>query len=129
MELLLHLFNSFQLGRVATQNEFCSLTVLDPENFARYNDGVIQAALLRAAHPSELDYSSHEETSRRMTDMLSGIFQLHEREQGEAALEFALALRCGRLKLSKSAMAHLGQTISENFKGRGEYFELLKRLA
>lgn len=33
--------------------------VLAPENFARYNDGIIQAALLRAAHPSELDYSTY----------------------------------------------------------------------
>src|SRR5690606_27009862 len=32
--------------------------VLDPENFLRFNDNLLQSCILRAAHPSELDYSS-----------------------------------------------------------------------
>ena len=97
----------------------------DPENFFRYNDGVIQAALLRAAHPSELDYSSNEEVSRRMTDMLSGIFRLNSRQQGEAALEFAFALKTERLKLSDKDMNRLMNEVKE-LRGNGKYLDLIK---
>src|SRR5690606_29381259 len=44
--------------------------VLAPDNFARYNDGIIQAALLRAAYPSELDYSRDAASSIYMLDLL-----------------------------------------------------------
>ena len=81
--------------------------VLDPENFARYNDGVIQSAILRAAHPSELDYSSHEDASRRIAELLCGVFVQHAREQGEAALEFALALHSKKLRLADTDFASL----------------------
>lgn len=101
--------------------------VLNPENFARYNDGVIQAALLRAAQQSELDYSSSEEHSRRMTDMLSGIFRLNARLQGEAALEFAFALKTERMKLADKDMNRLKQEVRV-LLGGGQYLGLIKDL-
>lgn len=101
--------------------------VLDPENFARYNDGVIQSALLRAAHPSELDYSSGGDVSRRMADLLSSIFRLNSRQQGEAALEFAFALKTARLKLADQDMSRLKLEVEE-LSGDGIYVELLKAL-
>ncbi|WP_293007208.1 hypothetical protein [Nitrosomonas sp.] len=100
--------------------------VLDPENFARYNDGVIQAALLRAAHPSELDYSSREDVSRRMTDILSGIFRMNSRQQGEAALEFAFALKSNRLKLYESDLSRLKVEVKKLCEDNGKYIRLLK---
>lgn len=99
--------------------------VLDPENFARYNDGVIQAALLRSAHPSELDYSSNEEVCHRMADLLSSIFRQYSRQQGEAALEFAFALKTGRLKLVSHDMERLQKEVKE-LGGDEKYLELLK---
>jgi hypothetical protein len=101
--------------------------VLDPENFARYNDGLIQAALLRAARSSELDYSTIEDLSRRMADMLLGIFRSNARQQGEAALEFAFALKTERLKLSDKDMSRLRQEVKE-LCGEGIYIELIKDL-
>ncbi|OLL28142.1 hypothetical protein BTH42_29685 [Burkholderia sp. SRS-W-2-2016] len=73
--------------------------ILDPENFARYNDGVIQAALLRCARVGELDYSKEQNASQFMLDLLKRIFEQHDRRQGEAAAEFALALFTQRLRL------------------------------
>jgi hypothetical protein len=101
--------------------------VLDPENFARYNDGVIQSALLRAAHPSELDYSSGGDVSRRMADLLSSVFRLNSRQQGEAALEFAFALKTERLKLADEDMNRLKSEV-DGLSGDGIYLELLKAL-
>ncbi len=102
--------------------------LLDPENFARYNDGLIQGALLRCASHSELDYSSNEEASRRMVDLLSRIFSSHRREQGEAALEFALAIRTKRLRLSESAMKSLREQLKKHLGGEGKYSGLLTYL-
>ncbi|MEW6020986.1 MAG: hypothetical protein AB1807_02485 [Pseudomonadota bacterium] len=106
------LSNANRLGTEAFQQ-----VVLDPENFARYNDGVIQAAILRAALPGELDYSSETESSRYMLDMLDKIFAQCERAQGEAAPEFALALRTGRLKLTNDDMNSLSKRNRQTLKG------------
>ena len=75
--------------------------ILDPDIFSRFNDGVIQAALLRSADKIELDFFSDKETSHRMKVLLKGIFSSIEKDQGEAALEFGLALATGKLKLTK----------------------------
>jgi hypothetical protein len=120
-------FNKFEDDGDRLASDTFQQVVLDPENFARYNDGVIQAALLRAAHPSELDYSSSEETSHRMADLLSSIFRQHSRQQGEAALEFAFALNTERLKLAGDDMNRLKQEVSE-LSGNEQYLGLLKDL-
>jgi hypothetical protein len=87
--------NAHRLGTEAFQQ-----VVLDPENFGRYNDGVIQAAILRAALPGELDYSSEVESSKYMLDLLSKVFTQSVLPQGEAAADFALAYYLGRLRLT-----------------------------
>lgn len=73
--------------------------VLSPENFLRYNDNLLQACLLRAAHASELDYSSSPHLSSLMKEFLVKVFSRHAHPYGSASLEFAAALACGRLKL------------------------------
>lgn len=87
--------------------------VLDPENFVRYNDGVIQVALLKAALPGELDYTSDKDASLYFLEFLTKIFLQFNRPQGEAALEFALALRTGRLKITEADREQLNMKVSE----------------
>lgn len=76
--------------------------VLAPENFLRFNDNLLQACILRAAHPSELDYSASPHLSTLMKEFLLKVFTRHEHPYGAASLEFAAALATGRLKLKKS---------------------------
>jgi hypothetical protein len=102
--------------------------VLDPENFARYNDGVIQGALLRAARPSELDYSSEPESSRYMFDLVCKIIIQHEQPQGEAALEFALALKSGSLKFSPEHNVNLISVVRPALQGKTPQKKLLRLL-
>jgi hypothetical protein len=85
--------------------------VLDPENFGRYNDGVIQAAILRAALPGELDYSSEVESSKYMLDLLSKVFAQSVLPQGEAAADFAMAYFLGRLKLTSEHSQRLVEQV------------------
>lgn len=74
-------------------------TLLSPVNFDRYNDGVIQACLLRAALPVELNYRLDPLFSRQMTDVIMSVLNNWNSEQGEACLEFLFALWSGRLRL------------------------------
>ncbi|MGF6395975.1 hypothetical protein [Pseudomonas plecoglossicida] len=87
--------------------------VLGPECFLRFNDSILQACLLRASLPSELDYSASPELSRLMREFLSKVFIRCNEEYGDAGLEFAAALAIGRLRLVKNDVDAL---LNENFQ-------------
>ncbi|CAJ0773262.1 hypothetical protein [Ralstonia chuxiongensis] len=102
--------------------------VLAPENFARYNDGIIQAALLRVAHPSELDYSREPTCSQYMLDFLAKVFQYCTGRQGEAAAEFALALNTERLKIKREHLAQLKASVEAQVTGDSLMEKLVRYL-
>jgi hypothetical protein len=74
-------------------------TVLAPANFERFNDGVIQASLLRAARGAELDYRDAEDLSNEMLMTLRRFATRMTDKEGEAFPEFLLALAARRLRL------------------------------
>jgi len=74
-------------------------TLISPACFDRYNDGVIQACLLRAAKPIELNYTVDHDASRKMCDIITSIIKNWENEQGEASFEFLMAICSKRLSL------------------------------
>jgi hypothetical protein len=80
-------------------NDAQTHTVLSVETFSRYNDGIIQASFLRAAHPIEMNYRDTPAESRLMLDLLRQMIRYGNRQQGEALAEFLLAIACGRLRL------------------------------
>ena len=102
--------------------------VLDPENFSRFNDGIIQAALLRSSYSWELDYSSIPDASMKLDRFLRGLFQNYQREQGEASLEFALALAVGKLKLDRKIHEELVQFCEKIIQGHDSWCNLLQSL-
>lgn len=79
------------------------LNVLSSENFTRYNDGIIQAALLRASFPHELNFADvqTEKHSSKMASLVVKMLAQHGESQGEACLEFLLALATKRLTLAE----------------------------
>lgn len=90
--------------------------VLDPENFARFNDGVLQGSLLRCAHPSELDYRADHAASDFMKALILRALARATEEAGEAILEFLLALMTKRLQLAES---HFDEVIAAALIGEG----------
>jgi hypothetical protein len=102
--------------------------ILNPENFTRYNDGAIQAALLRCARPSELDYSREASASQFMLDLLANIFEQHNRRQGEAACEFAFALYTHKLRLQQQHLDELKTRIRSKLEGTTDKLRLLRML-
>ncbi|TAX86321.1 hypothetical protein ELH97_31290 (plasmid) [Rhizobium leguminosarum] len=87
--------------------------ILHWENFSRYNDGIIQACLLRAAHRHELNYATESEHSTIVCKILLKLFERANTQQGEGALEFALALATKRLQLRSEEIETL-VTTAEN---------------
>ncbi|HEY5942709.1 MAG TPA: hypothetical protein VIT89_07610 [Solirubrobacterales bacterium] len=86
-------------GSALVQHEH-NRTVLSPANFARFNDGVIQAALLRAARPGELDYSHEAILSAQMQGLVRRAIEHMGEDEGEAAVEFLLAFAGEQFKLT-----------------------------
>ena len=88
--------------------------VLSPRCFDRFNDGVIQACLLRAALPVELNYGIHERPNVQMGEVLEFIFSNANNEAGEATREFLLAIAMRRLRLSHSVVSDLHTKFAPN---------------
>jgi hypothetical protein len=73
--------------------------MISPRCFDRFNDGVIQASLLRAARPVELDYTADDRESQEMQRILDFVFGNFHNDIGEASVEFLIALALGRLRI------------------------------
>ena len=93
------------IGRKTLRTEWFYRTLLSPENFGRFNDAIIQASLLRAARPSELDYTDNRVASADASRLIRRVVESARTARGEAAAEFLLALAMRRLKLDKADLA------------------------
>lgn len=98
--------------------------ILDPANFNRFNDGIIQASILRAASADELAYVIDEDLSQEMYNTLETIIRYHKNEQGEALLEFMYAIASRKLSLKKLHLQKLLEIIEKECNE-----ELLKSFA
>ena len=99
--------------------------LLSPEIFSRYDDGIIQAAFLRAALPTELDYSAHEIHSLSMADIISRAVLAYGSERGEAAMEFLLAIAIGKIQLAPDVFESLKLKLVQGMAMRLPWIEQL----
>ncbi len=82
---------------------------LDPLTFDRFNEGIIQASILRSAKPSELDYSHDDRASRVLSSLLERMIDNPELAESEALPEFLLALCVGRLQIKADHFSDIKQ--------------------
>lgn len=108
------------IGLVFDENPFVR-AVLDPSMFARYSDGVLQASLLRAARPAELDYSANDDLSGQFAATCLSVFYGAGNEVGDAALEFVYALARGKVSLRQSDRDRLCKEIKSDAIMRAVY--------
>lgn len=87
--------------------------VLSPHNFDRFNDGILQASLLRSARPQELAYGACDlSVSEQMLDVL--IHALPDGdvpEKSEALMEFLIALLTCRMSLHPTHLEDFCQRV------------------
>jgi hypothetical protein len=82
-------------------------TRLDPANLGRFNDGVIQASILRAARPVEIDYSMKDDFAREAGRAICRIMDAAHKPRGEAACEALIAIGSDRLRLPKDELERI----------------------
>ncbi len=92
--------------------------LISPANFYRYNEGIIQASILRAATAEELYYELDEECSLKMKDLLINMIR-HPKNQGDGLLEFLFAIASRKLTLSKKHLKVICDKIDEKY-GKNE---------
>jgi hypothetical protein len=78
--------------------------ILSPRNFNRFNDGVVQASILRASKPEFLSYDLDPESNTLMRDLLITLIEKYDDPDGEALLEFMLAIGTKKIKLKKDEL-------------------------
>jgi hypothetical protein len=75
-------------------------TVISPESFQRFSDGVLQAAFLRAARGSEIGYANCDvSVSERMHTFLMAEVDAASYGRGPALMEYVISMLIGRLTL------------------------------
>jgi hypothetical protein len=75
--------------------------LISPRNFHRFNDGIIQASLLRSGQKDHFSYDLDDEANLQMKEFLMSIIDKYNTEDGEALLEFLLAIGLKKLKLKR----------------------------
>ena len=82
--------------------------------FVRFNDGILQASLLRASRSCELDYSASDDFSRQFTAACLTVLRSCDHDVGDAALEFVYALVTRKVALRQQDRKQLFETIGRN---------------
>lgn len=108
-------------------NDVQNHTVISGEAFARYNDGIIQAAILRSCLPIEINYEDASEQSRLVSDLILQMIDLMHRPQGEALGEFLMAMATGRLRLIKNDRDKILNRLNAKLQLMNETYEWLSR--
>jgi hypothetical protein len=99
-------------GDVQLIQEEHQVSLLDPHNFDRLNDGIIQSAILRTANAEELNYRVDAKYSGQMTDIIIAIIEYRR----ESTYEFLLALATKKLRLTNQDLQKVCQTMSKTME-------------
>ncbi|MFC3227052.1 hypothetical protein ACFOGJ_07420 [Marinibaculum pumilum] len=94
--------NAHRTQKSAIKSNWFQQTVLAPGNFGRFNDDIIQASILRAAYPYEMNLTDSPSDSRELSRLIRRIIQAAKTERGGAASEFLLAIATGRVRLRQA---------------------------
>ncbi|MGP1993013.1 hypothetical protein D9V96_014150 [Zobellia laminariae] len=99
--VLNHLFNNpIDSERTLKQSNYVR-NLLSPDNFQRYNDGIIQASILRAGKIEFFAYDLDKESSLKMKSFIKSMIDKFDNAHGEALPEFLLAIGTRKLRLKK----------------------------
>jgi hypothetical protein len=110
--VLTALRHSSDVNRRLAHNAY-ERVVLSPHNFDRYNDGILQASLLRSARPQELAYGACDlSVGEQMFDVLIHALPSEDvPEKSEALMEFLIALLTQRMSLHKMHLVDFCQRL------------------
>ena len=102
--------------------------VIDPQNFWRFTDPLIQSSLWRAALPIELDYRGCEEMSAEIRDLILKYANDSLAGKQSSVVDLLLALGMGWMRVSKKALEQTLQRLPEDFKSEEYIGELVNAI-
>tara|TARA_R110002126_G_scaffold274972_1_gene420273 strand:+ start:14270 stop:16444 length:2175 start_codon:yes stop_codon:yes gene_type:complete len=109
---ILSVLHNFRLKKKIKQTIY-ERYILDPENFNRYNDGIIQASILRSANKKELNYQVDEKSSSKIITIINNSIEDIDNKDS-APYEFLMAICIGKLSLIKIDLISLCENHSNS---------------
>lgn len=91
--------------------------VLDPMNFSRFNDPLLQACLWRAAIGGELDYRTTKELSQEFVDILTRLARSRVKNEYNATLDILIGVATGKIGVERSLLLKLVNDLTDLFDG------------
>jgi len=104
-------------------------SVLNPLNFSRFNDPLLQSSLWRCAYDGELDYRTPSELSRKFVVILTRLALSRRDGEHNATLDLLVGIAIGKIKLSKEYLSSMTASLTELLKKYPEYIELLNYIS
>jgi hypothetical protein len=93
--------------------------VIDPDNFVRFNDSILQSCLWRAANSTELDYRSSDELSYAMIKIVLRVLDDLKANKSESGIDLLMGIATGKIRLSKKALEELVDEAERKLEGSG----------
>jgi hypothetical protein len=75
--------------------------------FDRFNEGIIQSSVLRAAKPRELNYSADDRSSAIVGSLIEKMIKKPDEPSSEALPEFLMALCVGTLQIKPDHISNI----------------------
>lgn len=99
--------------------------VIDPENFARFNDSILQSCLWRAANATELDYRRSDDLSYAMMRIIMRLINDLKSKKSESAVDLLMGIATGKICLSKKSLGELVDKAKVRVVGNNDVIILL----
>jgi len=100
--------------------------VLDPLNFSRFNDPLLQSCLWRCAYDGEVDYRTPNHLSRKFTDILIRLARSRSVGEHNATLDLLVGIAVGKIKISDDYLVGMLETLKSLLKDMPEFIEVLE---
>ena len=97
--------------RLVLRQSVYSEALVDPNNFMKFNDAILRAALLRAAEPHELNYSRDLDLSGAITSLIVHEISEWQFGRGQILPEFLVALATKHLRLCQQHCADIREAV------------------
>lgn len=101
-------------------------SVLDPFNFSRFNDPLLQSCLWRSAYDSELDYRTPTDISRKFSDILERLAKSRADGEFNATLDLLIGIAIGKIKLSDEYLFKIVDQLTLLLSNESAYIEILE---
>ena len=101
-------------------------SVLDPNNFSRFNDPLLQSCLWRCAYDRELDYRTPDDLSRQFCEILERLAKCRANGEYNATLDLLMAVAVMRIQLSTDCLRDMVSSLKKILAGKPEFEEILE---